>query len=310
MWNTPPILFLIFNRPDLVERSFAPIRAAKPERLFIAADGPRPERDGEAEFCRQSRAIVDQIDWDCDVKTLFREENLGCRYAVSTGITWFFEQVEAGVIIEDDCVADASFFPFCAELLERYRDNERVMCVSGESYGDESLWGSRMSYTYSAYPLFWGWATWRRAWEKYDSNLRTATTRAFRGQLTSYLKNPLFARYWLSELARAADDTIDTWGYRWIYSVLQANGLCVIPRANLVSNIGCDARATHTVDEQWDMANRPLTQLALPLRRPDRVARDLEFESILMHERMEVDRFRKRNRLSKRILRKLRGVKN
>ncbi len=310
MQNTPPILYLIFNRPDLVEQSFAQVRAARPERLFIAADGPRPGRDGEAELCRQSRSVVDRIDWGCEVRTLFHDENLGCRQAVGTAITWFFEQVEEGIILEDDCVADVSFFPFCAELLERHRDHERVMCVSGESYGGDTLWGSRGSYSFSAIPLFWCWATWRRAWAQYDDNLGAATTRAIRRQLTASLKNPLFARYWLSALAQAADGTIDSWGYRWTYSVLRANGLCAIPRANLVSNIGCDARATHTRDAEWGMANRPTTRLALPLRPPELVARDLELESVLMHQRMEIDRFRKRNRLVKRIIRRCRGIKH
>ena len=146
----PPVLFLVFNRPDLARRVFARIREARPAHLFIAADGPRPDHPDDVPACRETRLLAAQVDWPCEVKTLFRDANLGCRAAVSSAITWFFEHVEAGIILEDDCLPDLSFFPFCAELLERYRDDERITTISAMGYPRAGLCG-RHSYFFSGW---------------------------------------------------------------------------------------------------------------------------------------------------------------
>jgi hypothetical protein len=169
--NTP-VLFLIFNRPNTTEQVFEAIAKAKPRCLFVAADGPRTDKEGEAEKCQAVRDIIKRVDWDCEVKTLFREQNLGCKEAVSSAITWFFEQVEEGIILEDDCLPSDSFFSFCAELLEKYRDDKRIMMISGDNFQDGIQRGDA-SYYFSSVPWIWGWATWRRAWRLYDREMQT-----------------------------------------------------------------------------------------------------------------------------------------
>jgi len=168
-FNTP-ILFLVFNRPNTTQRVFNVIRQVKPKQLFVAADGPRRDKGADEEKCEATREIVKQIDWDCEVKTLFREENLGCGKAVSSAITWFFENVEEGIILEDDCLPNLDFFGYCEELLDRYRDNREVMFIGGDNFQKGKKWGDA-SYYFSAYNHVWGWATWKRTWDIYDFKL-------------------------------------------------------------------------------------------------------------------------------------------
>jgi hypothetical protein len=175
MTNTPfatPILFLIFNRPDTTDKVFEKIREIQPRQLFISADGPRPDRKDEREKCEEARKVIQKIDWKCELKTNFSEKNLGCRVGVSSGIDWFFSQVSKGIILEDDCLPDASFFNFCKVLLEYYRNDERIMHIGGINVQDGRMRGTA-SYYFSKISHIWGWATWKRAWEKYDVNIRT-----------------------------------------------------------------------------------------------------------------------------------------
>lgn len=285
---TPPVLYLIFNRPDLVEKSFARIRDARPSRLFIAADGPRKDREGEAKLCDQSRKVIESIDWKCDVQTLFRNENLGCREAVSTAITWFFDNVEEGIILEDDCVADPTFFSFCSEILEYYRSDERIMSICGESYGNEETWRNGNSYTFSGIPLIWGWATWRRAWKLYDIDLTLLDTADPEKWLTHHLGSSKAGKYWLAQLASARDGSCNTWDYQWFASNWRQSGLTIHPARNTITNIGCDDRGTHTFNPQWAMSNRCTLPLFGPLNHPENVARDYLYDKILLHERFGV----------------------
>ena len=183
---TTPVLFLVFNRPDTTEKVFEAIRQAKPQKLFVAADGPRGNRLGEKEKCEQVRKIATTVDWDCEVKTLFREKNLGCKFAVSSAIDWFFKNVEEGIVLEDDCLPSQSFFWFCQELLERYRNDERVMLIGGNNRGVDFL--KNHSYFFSKYVQIWGWATWRRSWEKYDSKIRK--WKLVKEQIGNYIYSP------------------------------------------------------------------------------------------------------------------------
>lgn len=268
-----PVLFLVFNRPDLAARVFARIREARPSRLFIAADGPRPDHPDDGPACRETRLLAAQVDWPCEVKTLFRETNLGCRRAVESAITWFFEQVEAGIILEDDCLPDLSFFPFCAELLERYRDDEQVMSISGDCFqlrGSE--WGA--SYSFSIYHHIWGWATWRRAWRHYNSALDSNPCLFDRAWLAALLESEPATRYWSHIIARYHEGHIDTWDLPWNFSCWIRRGLCVAPAANLVENIGFDLRATHTKQTQPGPTRFPLAPMRFPLRHPAAVRRD------------------------------------
>jgi hypothetical protein len=246
--TTPPIIFIIFNRPDTSSQVFEAIRAAKPEKLLVIADGPRANRPGEAEKCEATRAIVEGVDWDCEVQKNFSETNLGCRLRVSSGITWAFEQVDRAIILEDDCVPSASFFPYCAELLDRYESDERVMMISGDNH----LFGRAAtsdSYYFSRYPHVWGWATWRRAWAKYDLNMAHWPDIRDRRLFDQYLPKLGERYHWESVFQSVYDGKIDTWDYQWVYSVWAQAGLSVAPARNLVRNIGFHAEATHTTGD-------------------------------------------------------------
>lgn len=273
----PPVLFLIFNRPDLTARVFARIREVRPSRLFIAADGPRVNHPGDVADCLATRAVVAHVDWPCNVITHFREVNAGCRAAVSSAITWFFEQVDAGIILEDDCLPAPSFFPYCAELLERYRDHPQVMSISGDRFGTKSIRGA--SYAFSIYHHIWGWATWRRAWCHYDEMDTSSACASGTADLYKLFRNRKVVRYWSSVATRFAGGQIDTWDYPWLFSCWKMAGLSVVPCVNLVENIGFDSRATHTRQGDSPLAGPSRDTLLFPLVHPKRVQRCRTIES-------------------------------
>jgi len=167
-----PVLFLVYKRPDTTRQVFEAIRQAKPPRLYVAADGPKKNVPGEAEKVKQVREIISNgVDWDCEVKTLFRDENLGCKYGPVEGINWFFKNEEEGIILEDDTLPSQSFFWFCQELLERYKDDTRIMVISGDNFQNGITRGT-CSYYFSRYNHIWGWASWRRAWKYYSVDMK------------------------------------------------------------------------------------------------------------------------------------------
>lgn len=238
-----PVLFNIFNRPDLTGLSFEGIRQAKPPRLYIAADGPRPDREGEDALCRQARAITREVDWPCGVKTLFRKRNLGCKMACSSAISWFFQQEPEGIILEDDCVAHPDFFPYCAELLERYRDDPQVMLVSGSNFEFGKRRGEA-SYFFSVFPHIWGWASWASAWKHYDVNMADSE-RFIHTRMPDILNHEgaykvMARKFWL--ITNGYDDA---WDYQLVYTVWKNSGLCVIPNVNMIRNIGFIEESAH-----------------------------------------------------------------
>ena len=178
--KTAPVLLIIFNRPDTTARVFEAIRAARPTELYIAADAPRENRSEDKRLCEEAKKITEKIDWPCEVHRLYQEKNLGCKRGPIASITWFFENVEAGIILEDDCVPHPSFFAFCSELLEKYADDKRIMHVSGNNFQFGKMRGDA-SYFFSEYTLSWGWATWRRAWQRFAHRIRTRRGRDGRG---------------------------------------------------------------------------------------------------------------------------------
>lgn len=252
-----PILFLIFNRPDVTVRVFAEIRVAQPKQLFIAADGPRVGKEGEAELCDETRKLVmEQIDWECDVKTLFREDNLGCRRAVSGAISWFFDNVEEGIVLEDDCLPDPSFFSYCSELLERYRNDERVMMISGDNFQRGQKRGVA-SYYFSKIPHIWGWASWKRAWQHYTVDMGDYEEFKSQGQIADVFNTVGEQQFWLTNFSMVAEQNMDTWDFQWVYAIMRNSGLCIAPNVNLVSNIGFGDSATRTTNGKDPNANLP-----------------------------------------------------
>ena len=270
-----PVLLLAFNRPDTTQRVFDAIRQAAPTRLYVAVDGPRPDRPGEAATVRSVRELVTDVDWDCKVKTLFRDENLGCRTAVSSAIDWFFEHEPAGIILEDDCLPHPSFFRFCGELLQHYADDSRIMTISGNNF-QRGRRRSEHSYYFSRYMHCWGWATWRWAWQHYDRDLSTWPRLRDSGWMETRFPHARHARYWRDLLDRVAHGDIDSWAYIWQYSIWTLNGVNILPDCNLVSNIGFDTDATHTTKNRSPWANLPTQAMPFPLRHPAAIARDEE----------------------------------
>lgn len=268
-----PILFLGFNRPALTALTFDRIRTSAPQRLFIALDGPRG-RPGDAERCSEVARIVRLVDWDCEVHRLVRDENLGCRRAVSGAIDWFFEHVEEGVIVEDDCLFSPSFLRYCAVLLERYRHDERVWMVSGTNLLGE--WKYRRSSYFFGEGGVWGWATWKRAWRQADIDLRSWDDPAARAQAARFFGD----WHWrmLEPLFQAtADGKIDTWDYGWSFTRASHHALGAIPAVNLVRNVGFGADATHTGGSS-PFEDLPCGELDFPLRHPQSLAFDRAYQ--------------------------------
>lgn len=232
-----PVLFIIFNRPDTTQQVFEKIRQVRPQQLFVAADGPRENRPDDTINCAQARAIIDRIDWDCQVQTLFSEKNLGCGKAVSNAISWFFNHVEEGVILEDDCVPDVSFFDFCKAMLEQHGNNPHVMMISGTSFLFNKI-ESQESYFFSKYYSIWGWATWKRAWQHYDFELNDWQHLKHTDWLKNFFKNPAVTNFWAGYFDRIVKRQLDTWDVQWTYACIKQQGLAIVPYNNLISNIG------------------------------------------------------------------------
>lgn len=245
-----PILFLIFNRLDTTKKVFSKIRQIQPLRLYIAADGHRPKCQGEAEKVQEIRDyITDHIDWNCEVKTLFREQNLGCRIAVSTAIDWFFCHEPEGIILEDDCLPAQSFFTFCQALLEYYRNDTRIMHISGNNF-QLGNFTTNYSYFFSKYGGSWGWASWRRAWKYFDLDMQTWSEFKKMKMIDFICDEWNEKMYWTSIFERTAQGIPNTvWDYQWLYARWTQSDLSIVPAINLVSNIGFNSEATHTLHD-------------------------------------------------------------
>jgi len=255
-----PVLFLVFKK-----RVFQEIRKARPTHLYISADGPRQDVEREVKKVSLVREISLKIDWDCEVKTLFREQNLGCKNAVSSAITWFFENEEEGIILEDDCLPDPSFFPYCHDLLQKFRDDTRVMMISGNNFQKDND-QTEYSYYFSRYTHIWGWATWRRAWKHWNSELvdwqKLKEQRFLRYAIGS---NDDFEAYWSCAFDKYSEGKIDTWAYPWLFASWVQHGLTILPNVNLVSNIGFGEGSTHT-REVTELSEIPTEHMNFPLK--------------------------------------------
>lgn len=266
---TTPILFLVFNRPSTTQVVFDAICKVKPTRLYIASDGPRRNVPSDMEKCAAVRAIVSNIDWECEVKTLFREENFGCGKAVSSAITWFFQQEAEGIILEDDCLPIPDFFSFCTELLEKYRNDKRVMQIGGNNFLSEIHRSYEFSYFFSNHNSIWGWATWRRAWDMYDYNMTHYDEIMRSGFFNDHFSSIYEEDYFTWVFRRTVVHPHITWDYQWEFIRRINSGLTIMPQKNLVVNIGFGANATHTTDEGGASSKLQLEEIGFPLRHPE-----------------------------------------
>ena len=258
------VLFLVFNRVDTTKQVFDAIRAAKPPRLYIAGDGPRRGRQDDVKKIDEVRAIVKSVDWPCEVKTLFRDENLGCKYAPSSAITWFFENESQGIILEDDCLPSQSFFWFCEELLERYKNDEHIYLISGDARGSEAV-NIQEDYGFCKYPMIWGWASWARVWKEYDLNIKL-WPEIKEDLIPTISDNKGTQRLWRYVFDKVYTKSLDTaWDYQLSFLLLKNKARCIIPKRNLIKNIGFGHDATHTVNVNSSSANRKIYEIDFPL---------------------------------------------
>lgn len=277
-----PILFLVFNRPDTTCQVFEAIRAAKPPKLYVAADGPRLNRKGERERCEEVRQIATAVDWDCELKTLFHDENLGCKMGVSGGINWFFDNEEEGVILEDDVLPIQSFFPYCDELLERYRQDERVGVISGCNLISKRF-EPHESYFFSHYNHVWGWASWRRAWQHYDVTMQAwPEWRDENGVRSISDGSSLFESYWRETFENVFLGRIDTWDYQWTFACWRIGMLTVLPASNQTHNLGFGLEATHTTIDTPDYVQDSIPMLLnIPMRHPSSVKCNIKADKLI-----------------------------
>lgn len=274
--NTP-IVFLIFRRPDTTQRVFERIAQAKPKQLFVVADGPRtPE---EAQKCQEARAIINQVNWDCEVYTHYADQNMGLRMRISSGLNWVFEQVEQAIILEDDCLPHPTFFRYCEELLEKYKDYERVMHISGDNFGYQRPTGVVDSYYFSMFAHVWGWATWRRAWAKYDVDITSWGDSAFRETVLSrFPKN--HRAYWRYMWNLTYHGQKKTWDYQWAYTCIAHEGLCAMPYENQITNIGMGAEGTNTKNSESSLANLYTSDIYFPLEHPTHMIHNSDADAL------------------------------
>ncbi len=297
-----PILFLGFNRPDTTARVLQAVRAARPTKLYIAIDGPRPSHPADKNNVQNVRNIFSSIDWPCELHRLFQEENLGCKSAVSSAISWFFDNESEGIIIEDDCLPHSDFFAFCEQLLSRYRHEDKVWCITGDNFQNGQKHGPE-SYYFSKYNHIWGWASWRRCWLHYDRNLSFWPTWRHTESFKEIFSAEDERGYWTDIFQKTYEGTIDTWDYQWTAAAWRSGGMTATPHSNLVTNIGMGQHATHIKDMNSRLIV-PLKPLGLDLVHPDKREIDSDadryvFENVFRGPIQKPDRLQ--NRVFKRI---------
>ncbi|RCR67625.1 hypothetical protein [Larkinella punicea] len=272
-----PILLIIFNKPVKTQIVFDQIKLIKPKKLFVAADGYKNFEINHVNLVDRTRAIVHQVDWECELKLNFRKENLGCGLGPSNAITWFFSQVEEGIILEDDCLPHKDFFWYCQELLQYYRNDIKIMSVGGVNFQNGKVRG-KGSYYYSLHNAIWGWATWKRVWNNYDYTISYIEKEQMRKILQKKFLTKSEENYWMGifDIVKKNRMNDSCWDYQFMFMIWMNNGLAILPNVNLVTNIGFDQDATHTFDSQNPCANIP-TRSILPIKHPalmihDRIA--------------------------------------
>lgn len=263
-----PVALLIFNRPDCTARVLEAVAAARPAVLLVVADGPRAGHPEDERLVSETRDVIDRVDWPCEVLTCYSDVNLGCGKRVATGLDWVFANAPEAIILEDDCLPDQTFFPYCEQLLDRYRDDERVHMIAGSNPV-----GERGPYSYHfsrSYPI-WGWASWARAWRHYDYEMEEWPRLRDSGWLEERLADRRavrVARYWFDETHAAP---FRQWDFQWTFSGWLRNAVAVTPSVNLVRNIGYGENATNLRDVNHPFANVVAESIDFPLRHPPRV---------------------------------------
>ena len=256
--TTNPVIFCIFNRPETTQRVFNEIAKAKPPVLYVVADAARPQVEGEAELCLECRAIAEQVDWPCEVTLDYAEDNMGCKQRIYSGISNAFKQFDFAIILEDDCLPSPDFFRFVDTMRERYQDDKNVMQIAGTAFIRPL--NPAQAYFRSAYPLIWGWATWKRVWDDFDLSMKEWPKIKAQIKLQVYAKPRLHNRF-IRYMEKAYQGRVNTWDYPFVAHILLNRGHCITPLFNLISNIGFGEGATHTKNQSGLHANLPFTEL-------------------------------------------------
>jgi len=259
------VLFLTYRRFPTADLVFETIRKARPPRLYFASNAPNPKNQGEELHVQTVRALTNRVDWDCELKTRFLDKHLSIKESISSSIDWFFDNEDEGIILEDDCLPDQSFFPYCDELLFHYRDNLEIMMISGCNFQDGIKRGSK-SYYFSNHFHIWGWATWKISWQKYDTNMvdwpQIKKKKYFKNLFPSYV----IRSYWYRLLQIVYENRINTWDYQWLYTCWKNKGVAIIPNINLISNIGFGKDSNFTKDEDSNASNLLVRRMSFPMK--------------------------------------------
>ena len=295
-----PVLLIIWRRPDILRQVIDAIRPVAPIRLFVACDGPRPDCPDEARKVAATRQVIEQdINWPCQIERLYSDENQGCSAGPIRAITWFFDQVEEGIILEDDCVPHPDFFPYCATLLERYRHDSRVWCISGNNF-QNGHWRGEASYFFSHIPLIWGWATWRSCWSQYNKSLLSWPAFRESSLLESILHDECMRYYWSNKWDQTyMNNRVTWWDYQWVYTCISNGGLAAHPNLNLIHNIGTGPDATHTIGGiiEHQLSDRSMQ----PIRHPEFIVSDCAADRFLFDNVFGGFRIRRQRTLYYRI---------
>ena len=286
--NDVPVVFVVYNRIETTIRVFARIAETRPRTLLIVADGPRADRPGDPEKCQAVRDLVSCPQWNCDLRLNFAPSNLGFNHRISSGLAWAFDQFEELIVLEDDCLPEPSFFRFCAELLERYRADERVMMITGDNFQFGRPRGAA-SYYFSQSVGTWGWAGWRRSFRYFDREMREWPVERRRDMLARVWPVPSVAEYWQSRFDEAHRGDVDAWDYQWAFAIWQRMGLQVAPEVNLIRYIGCRPDTAHTSDPEASFCELPTFPISFPLVHPTLIQPDLtadlfEFYRVILNE--------------------------
>ncbi len=272
-----PILFVIFKRPEIALLSFEKIKKVSPKKLYIACDGARDWVEGEKELVFKTReSILNSIDWPCDVYTNFQTSNLGCALGVYTAINWLFEHESHGIILEDDCVVQDSFFPFMAELLEKYQYDERIGMIDGANYLNRIE--IPYSYCFSKYKSTNGWGTWKRAWRNMDMQMKWRDSSYENSIMANMGYRGCDIKYWKYKLKIIDNAYASAWDWQWYYTLAAQNQLSIFPKCSLVSNIGFGQGATHTTNRKVPSYYHTDKELEFPLQHPPYIVPFITFE--------------------------------
>ncbi|GAB1415658.1 hemolytic protein HlpA [Paludibacter sp.] len=271
-----PILFIVFKRPKVASIAFEQIRKVKPKKLYLACDAARPHVTGENLLVEETKkTITDMIDWDCELKTLYHTTNQGCSDGVYKAINWMFEYEETGIILEDDCVVNLSFFRYVDEMLLKYKEDNRIGMIAGTNKLKINI---KESYLFSRYKACWGWATWKRAWKNMDIAMKWKDTDYYDSVLSNMGHNGRDIKYWKYRIDLIKKDRVSAWDWQWYFSLAAQNQLSIFPKVNLVTNIGFGEGATHTTNKSQPQEYTATQELQFPLIHPEYVVPHDEFD--------------------------------